>query len=221
MKISIIIPIRNEEENLEKFYTELKETLSKLKFSYEMIFVDDGSDDNSAGMLREIKDRDVCVKIVSLDKKRGQNSAYLAGLGCVSGDVIITIDADLQYDPGDIFKFVEKIDAGFDFVSGCRVKRMDRINRRGISLIGNRLINVKSNIKLNDWGCGFNVFRKELAVLARQHKRADKLPVKFLLVSVARSVGEVGVKHYPRRGGRSKYNMLNMAYAGMKFLFGT
>jgi len=217
--VSIVVPVRNEEESVRDFYLDLEDVLMKLTSRYEVIFVNDGSSDSSHDILCEIRDTVDYVKVITLDKGQGQNNAYMAGFDCATGDIIITIDADLQYDPSDILNFIGKIVAGFDFVSGYRRKRKDSFFRKIISSAENWLICVKAGVRLSDWGCGFNAFQKDLTISIKPHGVVKTSLIKPVLVSLAHSVGEMDVKHYPRRRGYSKYNISNIARTGVRFLF--
>lgn len=217
-KISIIIPCYNEEDNLKDFYCGIKRTLLALPYSYEIIFVNDGSNDNSSNLLDEIKTKDIAIKVINLDKKRGQLNAYLTGFGYAEGEIIITMDADGQHEPNDISAFIEKINAGSDFVSGYRVNRNDPFDRKALSLIANYLISAKTGIKLHDWGCGFNAFNRNLIFSLKTYKQNKIFLIKPLLASMTNAVGEINIAHYPRQKGNSKYNILSIIKFGLKFL---
>ncbi|MFH1440443.1 MAG: glycosyltransferase family 2 protein [Candidatus Omnitrophota bacterium] len=217
-KVSIIIPCYNEEDNLKDFYCGIKKTLLELPYSYEIIFVNDGSNDNSSNLLDEIKTKDNTVKAINLAKRNGQLNAYLAGFDYAKGEIIITMDADGQHEPNDISAFIKKINAGFDFVSGHRVDRKDPFYRKALSLIASYLISAKVRIKLHDWGCGFNAFNRNLIFSPKTYKQNKIFLIKPLLASMANSVGEINIAHYPRQKGNSKYNILSIIKCGLKFL---
>lgn len=218
MKISILIPIRNEEENIGIFYHKLKEAISGLRLNCGIIFVNDASADNSAQVLNQIKETDPSVKIINCNDYLGQQKAYLLGFAYCLGDVIVTIDADLQCDPCDIAHFLEKIEAGCDFVSGWRMNRKDPLYRKTISFIANQLITWKTGVRLRDYGCGFNAFKKELIPLFNSRVRDKIYLIKPVLVYLAGSISEIVIHHYPRLRGESKYSLISMARTGLKFL---
>lgn len=218
-KVSIVVPIYNEEKNIEFFYLSLKKVLLRLSYPYETIFVDDGSNDKSFNLLEKIKIKDTGVKVITLDKRYGQLNAYLVGFDHASGEVVITMDADLQYEPDDLFGFLEKMHSGFDFISGYRIGRKGPPYRKIISSIANWLISAKTGIKLRDWGCGFNALKRDLIFSLKARYRQDKLYLlKPFLASLADSVGELEIHHYSRRKGHSKYSFFSIIKLGLSFL---
>ncbi|RME63499.1 MAG: glycosyltransferase, partial [Nitrospirae bacterium] len=151
--MSVVIPLYNEEENVEELHLRLKEVLQGLPLEYEIIYVDDGSTDRTLELLERISSEDKDVIVLSLRRNFGQTAAFAAGFDFATGDVIITMDGDLQNDPKDIPKLLEKID-GYDLVSGWRKKRKDPFfTRRLPSMIANWLISTVTGVKLHDYGC--------------------------------------------------------------------
>jgi glycosyltransferase involved in cell wall biosynthesis len=207
MKLSIVIPVYNEEENIPKLYEELKEVLEKLGKDYEIIFVDDGSTDRTYEILKELAEKDKHVKVIRFRRNYGQTAAMYAGFQYAEGDVIITMDGDLQNDPKDIPKLLEKIEEGYDIVSGWRKDRKDKFLTRILpSKIANWLISKVTGVHLHDYGCTLKAYRKEVAKNYRLYGDMHRF-----LPAVAKSFGakitEVVVNHRPRIYGKSKYGI--------------
>ncbi len=149
--LSIVIPLLNEEENIPLLYKELNEVLPTLNCRYEILFIDDGSKDKGPGLLQDIQEKDNHVVVISFRKNFGQTAAMAAGFDYADGDVIITMDADLQNDPHDIPKLLEKINSGNDVVTGWRYDRKDAfLNRRLPSIIANKIISKTTGVNLHD-----------------------------------------------------------------------
>jgi len=211
MKLSIVIPIYNEAENIKPLYEELKKVLEELKdkenYEYEIIFIDDGSTDGSFQILEEIAKEDKTVKIVKFRRNYGQTAALYAGFHYATGDIIITMDGDLQNDPKDIPRLLEKIKEGYDIVSGWRKNRNDAFITRILpSKIANWLISKITGVKLHDYGCTLKAYKKEIAKNYRLYGDMHRF-----LPAVAKSFGvkvaEIVVNHRPRIYGRSKYGI--------------
>ena len=206
-KISVVIPVYNEEENIEKLYKELKEVLENLKLDYEIIFVNDGSTDRTPQILDELAKKDPKVKVIHFRKNYGQTAAMYAGFQYAEGDVVITMDGDLQNDPRDIPKLLEKIEEGYDIVSGWRKNRKDPFLSRILpSKIANWIISKVTGVHLHDYGCTLKAYRKEVAKNFRLYGDMHRF-----LPAVAKSFGakvtEVVVNHRPRLYGKSKYGI--------------
>ncbi|NPA53174.1 MAG: glycosyltransferase family 2 protein, partial [Aquificae bacterium] len=162
VELSIVIPIYNEEENLPILYEKLKSVLEKLGKSYEIIFVNDGSTDRSWEIIKELSQKDPRVVGVNFRRNYGQTAAMSAGFDVAQGDVIITMDGDLQNDPEDIPKLLEKMQEGYDIVSGWRKDRKDAfISRTLPSRIANWLISKVTGVHLHDYGCSLKAYRSE------------------------------------------------------------
>ncbi|HIC08610.1 MAG TPA: glycosyltransferase [Aquificales bacterium] len=205
--LSVVIPVYNEEENIPKLYEELKEVLEKLPYEYEIIFVDDGSTDRTPQILEELAKKDPHVKVVRFRRNYGQTAAMYAGFQYASGDVVITMDGDLQNDPHDIPKLLEKINEGYDIVSGWRKDRKDPFLSRILpSKIANWIISKVTGVHLHDYGCTLKAYRKEVAKNFRLYGDMHRF-----LPAVAKSFGakitEVVVNHRPRLYGKSKYGI--------------
>ncbi len=207
VEISIVIPIYNEEENLPILYEKLKSVLDRLGKSYEIIFVNDGSTDRSWEIIKDLATKDKHVVGVNFRKNFGQTAAMSAGFDIARGDVIITMDGDLQNDPEDIPKLLEVLNQGYDIVSGWRKDRKDNFITRTLpSRIANWLISKTTGVHLHDYGCSLKAYRSEVA------KRLDNYgEMHRFLPALAKSVGakitEIPVKHHPRIYGKSKYGI--------------
>ncbi len=204
MLLSVVIPLLNEEENIPILYQELIEVLTTLEEEYEIVFIDDGSTDRSLELLRDIQGRDSHVVVVSFRKNFGQTAAMAAGFDYASGDVIITMDADLQNDPKDIPKLLDQIKAGNDVVTGWRFDRKDAfINRRLPSIIANKIISKTTGVNLHDYGCTLKAFRREVVKSVKLYGEMHRF-----IPAIASGMGidftEVKVNHRARRFGSSK-----------------
>ena len=161
MNISVVIPVYNEEESLSLLYERLNAVLSSLKKEYEIIFVDDGSIDKSWEVLCRLKEKDDHIKLIRFTRNFGQTAAMAAGFAEAEGEIIFAMDADLQNDPADIPRFLEKIEEGYDLVSGWRKHRQDAALKRKLpSRIANWLIGRITGVKIHDYGCSLKAYRK-------------------------------------------------------------
>ena len=203
-KLSLVISVYNEEENVIPLYDQIREALAG--FDFEAIFVDDGSTDNTIKNLRTIGDER--LHIIELKKNYGQSSALLAGFDYATGEYIITMDGDLQNDPSDIPMMVEKAKNGdFDLVTGIRANRKDDFFIRKIpSIIANRIISRASNVKIKDNGCALKVFRADLAKSLGLYGELHRL-ISVLAALEGARITQVNVKHHPRIHGKSKYGL--------------
>jgi glycosyltransferase involved in cell wall biosynthesis len=205
--LSIVVPVYNERECIEGFYQSLSSTLNGLAQVSEIVFVDDGSRDGSSLLLDQLVDRDPRVRVIHFRRNFGQTAALQAGFDYSRGDIIVSLDADQQNDPGDIPKLLAKIEEGHDVVSGWRKNRKDYYLRRRVpSWLGNRLISLLTGVKLRDFGCTLKAYRREiieeLSLYGEMHRM---IPV--LAHIMGASIAEVEVAHHPRGGGRSKYSL--------------
>lgn len=208
--LSIVIPLYNEEENIEPLYADLKRVLDGIGQEYEIIVVDDGSTDKSFDILKEIATKDSKLRIIRFKRNFGQSTAMSAGFQNAKGDVIVTLDADLQNDPSDIPNLLSELDKGYDVVCGWRKERKDPFfTKRLPSLFSNWLAHLLYNLKIHDSGCTLRAYRKEvvkdLSLYGEMHRY-----IPFLLAFEGNSVGEVEVKHSPRKYGKTKYNFLRL-----------
>ncbi|GAB6065932.1 glycosyltransferase family 2 protein [Aquifex pyrophilus] len=205
--ISVVIPAYNEEENIPILYEKLKKVLDNLGEDYEIIFVDDGSTDRTPQILEDIAKKDKKVKVIRFRRNFGQTAAIYAGFEHAEGDIIITMDADLQNDPEDIPRLLEKIREGYDIVSGWRKDRKDPfLSRKLPSMIANWIISKVTGVELHDYGCTLKAYRKEIAKRYRlygdMHRFLPALAKRF-----GAKITEIPVKHHPRLYGKSKYGI--------------
>ena len=215
LDLSIVIPVYNEEENLPLLWPELRGVLEPLGLAFEVVFVDDGSRDRSAEIIRGFREADPRVRLVRLKANAGETAATDAGLKAARGRLVAVMDADLQNDPHDLPMLLSHLDR-WDAVTGWRVKRGEGDDwlRRVSSRIANRMRNVLSDETIQDSGCTFRAFRRECLrdlVLYRGFHRF----IPTLLKMRGYRVVEVPVNHRPRRFGRSKYGVWNRAFVAL------
>ncbi|MCD6356100.1 MAG: glycosyltransferase family 2 protein [Anaerolineaceae bacterium] len=208
MKVSIIVPIYNEEKNIELLYKAIKKSASSLNMTWELILVDDGSQDGSLKKIEHIvKEHPDEVSAVILRRNFGQTAAIAAGIDYSKGEIIVLLDADLQNDPADIPLMIEKISEGYDLVSGWRFHRKDKFFTRTLpSRIANALISSVTGVKLHDYGCTLKAYRRE--VLTGFHLYGEMhrfIPV--YASSVGAKIIEVKVHHHKRKFGKAKYGL--------------
>lgn len=217
--LSVIIPIFNEAASLEDLYDRLTHTLKTIGRPYEVLFVDDGSRDGSMDLLRLFHERDPKVRVVRFNRNYGQHAAVFAGMQRARGDIIITIDGDLQNPPEEIPVLLGTIDAGHDVVGGWRASRRDPLVRRLLSTVVNRVISATVGIRMRDYGCMLRAYKREVVqqILGCQ-EISSFIPA--LANMFAGSVAEVPVKHEPRRHGRSHYSMLRLLRLNFDLLTG-
>ncbi|MBN1223111.1 MAG: glycosyltransferase family 2 protein [Candidatus Aminicenantes bacterium] len=207
LDLSIVTPVFNEEENLRTLYEEIKAACDNLGKSYEIIFVDDGSKDGSYPLLLDIQKSDPTVKLIKLRRNFGQTAALAAGFDYAGGDIIITLDADLQNDPQDFGILLEKIEAGYDIAAGWRKKRKDKFFTRRIpSMAANWLISFITRVKLHDYGCTLKAFRREVIQNINLYGELHRF-IPAIASTIGVSMAEVKVNHRPRRHGKSKYSL--------------
>jgi len=205
--LSIVIPVLNESENLEPLHLQLNNVLDRLDETYEIIFIDDGSDDDSFKILEQLHAHDSRVRVVRFRRNFGQTAAFAAGFDFAQGAVIVTIDADLQNDPQDIPSLVEKIEQGYDVVSGWRRKRQDPfLSRRVPSWVANWLISKLTGVKLHDYGCSLKAYRREIVKNISLYGELHRF-IPALASSMGSRVTEIEVKHRARMFGQSKYSI--------------
>jgi glycosyltransferase involved in cell wall biosynthesis len=205
--VSIVIPLYNEEENLELLFKGLKDALASLGRTCEIIFVDDGSRDGTYNILKKIAASDPRVWVVRFRRNFGQTAAFSAGFHLAHGDVVVTMDGDLQNDPRDIATLLQKVDEGFDVVSGWRVNRQDKfITRKIPSRIANALISRVTGVKLHDYGCSLKAYRRDVVKNIHLYGEMHRF-IPALASWVGTQVAEVPVNHHARRFGKSKYGL--------------
>lgn len=205
--ISIVLPVYNEADAIEKLYSRIKKVMEKLGREYEIIFVDDGSTDGSADKIKAIAADDSKVKLIILRRNFGQTPALAAGFDFAQGKIIIAMDADLQHDPYEIPLFIEKIEEGYDIVSGWRARRMDNLLIRRIpSLVANRLMRWLSGVDIHDFGTTFKAYRAEVIKNISLYGELHRF-IPALASSVGARITEIPIKNINRQFGRSKYGI--------------
>lgn len=206
-EISVFLPVYNEELNLPPLHAKLDDALSKLGRSAEIVFVDDGSTDDSLKVLRAIAAKDDRVRVVALKRNYGQTAAMAAGIDAAQGQVLIPMDADLQNDPADIVRLLEKLDEGYDVVSGWRKNRQDKLITRKIpSMLANRLISWIGGVPLHDYGCSLKAYRRESLQDVKLYGEMHRFIPIYASWAGAR-VAEIPVEHHARTMGKSKYGL--------------
>src|SRR5262245_60285723 len=206
-EISVFLPVYNEEPNLLPLHAKLDDALKTLGRSAEIVYVDDGSTDGSLKILREITRLDPRVRVVALRRNYGQTAAMAAGIDAARGKVLIPMDADLQNDPADIARLLDKLDEGYDVVSGWRKNRKDKMITRKIpSMIANRLISWIGGVPLHDYGCSLKAYRRESLQDVRLYGEMHRFIPIYAAWAGAR-VTEIPVEHHARTMGKSKYGL--------------
>ncbi len=206
MDISIVVPTYNEKRNVTILSRKLKEILDRITKKYEIIFVEDGSRDGTYQELRDLQKEDKKIKIIKFRRNYGQTQAFSAGFDYAKGNIVITIDADLQNNPADIPRLIEKIGQGYDVVSGWRFKRKDTLSKHLISRLGNKVRNYLVEDGIHDSGCSLKAFRKEAVKGLKLYGETHRF-IPAILKSRGFRVTEIKVHHHPRRFGKTKYGM--------------
>ena len=207
MNFSIVVPIYNEEDNISELYRAITSALDGTDTNYEIIMVDDGSIDGSFSALKEIAARDQRVKVIRFRRNFGQTAAMSAGFDAAAGDIIIPMDGDLQNDPADIPRLIDKLHEGYDVVSGWRSERKDTfITRKIPSILANALISSLTGVHLHDYGCTLKAYRREVLDGINLYGEMHRF-VPALASQVGAKVAEMPVNHRPRLHGTSKYGI--------------
>jgi glycosyltransferase involved in cell wall biosynthesis len=205
--ISVFLPVFNEEPNLRPLHAKMTDALAALGRTAEIIYVDDGSSDGSLEVLREIAAQDARVRVIALRRNYGQTAAMSAGIDAARGRVLIPMDADLQNDPADIKRLLEKLDEGYDVVSGWRKDRQDKaITRKFPSMLANRLISWIGGVPLHDYGCSLKAYRRDSLADVRLYGEMHRFIPIYASWAGAR-VTELPVEHHARTMGVSKYGL--------------
>lgn len=204
-KISFIIPVKNEEDSVKILYSELVAVIKRLNADFELIFVDDGSTDNTLEVLKSLRKKDrKIVRIISLRGNFGKSIALSVGFEKAVGNIIFTMDGDLQDDPKEIPLFLKKLDEGYDLVSGWKKARRDPFSKTIPSKLGNLLTRILTGVKIHDLNCGYKAYRREVVMNLNLYGELYK----FIPILVAKQnfdVGEIPIHHRERRFGESKY----------------
>lgn len=205
--LSIVVPFYNEVENAERLWLALKAALEGTEKTYEVLFVDDGSTDGTREVLRRLARDNEQVRVILFRSNFGQSAAMAAGFEGTRGEIIVAMDGDLQNDPGDIPLLLEKLNGGFDVVSGWRKNRQDKLLARKIpSRIANRIICSVTDVKLHDTGCSLKAFRGDLLRRISLYGEMHRF-IPALTRMEGAKIAEVPVTHHARRFGTSKYNL--------------
>lgn len=206
-ELSLFLPVLDEEENLRPMHARIQEALKDLGKTAEVIYVDDGSTDSSLKILREIAREDDRVRVISLRRNYGQTAAMSAGIDAAKGEILIPMDADLQNDPKDIARLLDKLNEGYDVVSGWRKNRQDKmISRKLPSQIANKIISWIGGVPLHDYGCSLKAYRRDVIQDVRLYGEMHRFIPIYASWAGAR-VTEIPVDHHARTRGKSKYGI--------------
>ena len=216
-RISVIAPVYNEKENISRFIVKVEQALRRRFDSYEIILVDDGSTDGSSEIMDNEAEKNGHVKVYHFTKNNGQTAALAAGFKVCTGDLVVTMDSDLQTDPEDIYVLLAYID-DYDMINGKRETREDGLKRKISSLIGNGIRNLITRDNIKDTGCPLKLFKKEVVKSYYLFEGMHRF-----LPTLAKMNGfkviEVPVRHYDREYGKSKYGVFNRLFKGLKDAF--
>jgi len=208
VNLSLVIPVFNEQDNLPLLFEAIYKTVPPLNLTWEVIFVDDGSRDQSLRILKEQAQKDAeHLRVVSFRRNFGQTAAIAAGIDHAEGDIIVLLDADMQNDPADIKILLDKLDEGYDLVSGWRKNRKDNaVTRNFPSMLANRLISYVTGVKLHDYGCTLKAYRRGALEGFRLYGEMHRF-IPVYANSVGAKITEVIVNHHPRKFGKTKYGL--------------
>ncbi len=202
MKLSFVIPVFNEQDSLKQLYSEIIKNISK--YEYEIIFIDDGSTDESYNILKNLAETDKSIKLIKFRKNFGKSAGLNVGFEATTGDIVFTMDADLQDDPREIDQFIKKLEEGYDMVTGWKVKRLDPISKTWPSKLFNKVTSNMFNLKLHDYNCGYKAYRKEVIneidIYGEMHRY-----IPALASSIGFKIAEIPVNHRKREFGKTKY----------------
>lgn len=206
--LSVIVPVFNEENNISPLYCELTEVLGKMALPHEIIFIDDGSTDNSYQVLVDLHAADGTVKVIQFRRNFGQTAAFAAGFDVAQGELILTIDADGQNDPNDIPRLLSALQEGeYDFVTGWRVNRKEPFIRRMLSKMANNIISRSTHLVIHDRGCSLKLFKREIVKNLRLYGQLHRF-LPELASSIGVKITEVPVNDRSRMSGKSKYGSI-------------
>jgi glycosyltransferase involved in cell wall biosynthesis len=204
--LSIVVPVKDERDNIEPLYRQVKDVLRD-GFAWEVVYVDDGSTDGTFDELIKLSALDARVKVVRLRRNFGQAAAMQAGIDAAAGELVVTMDGDLQNDPADIPVLVAKLDEGYDMVLGKRAKRQDSMLIRKVpSILGNWLIRKVTKIPFKDFGCTLRVMKQDVARNLRIYGEMHRF-IPVLASNIGARMTQIPVRHHPRRAGKSKYGI--------------
>ncbi len=206
MELSIVIPLLNEKESLNELYQQIKAVVQQLQKSYEIILIDDGSSDGSEKFLLDLHEQDRNVKIIQFRKNYGKSAALAEGFARVQGEYVITMDADLQDDPQEIPRLIQKLEEGYDLVSGWKKKRYDPLSKRVPSKFFNWFVSKVAGLRLHDFNCGLKIYRKEVVKIVKLYGQLHRF-IPMLAHWQGFRVSEIPVQHHPRKYGESKFGV--------------
>ena len=205
--LSIVVPVYNEQENVEDLVAAITAAMQDYKEEYEIVLVDDGSTDESFEILKRLAQENLKIRLIRFGINYGQTAAISAGFNHSRGRILITMDADLQNDPADVPALIQKMEEGWDVVSGWRKNRFDKfLTRRLPSMMANRLISYITGLKLNDYGCTLKAYRGDVARRIELYGEMHRF-IPALARWMGASVTEMVVQHHPRKKGISKYGI--------------
>ncbi|MBD3183033.1 glycosyltransferase [Candidatus Poribacteria bacterium] len=207
MEVSIVLPIYNEEKNIKELHSRITKVMQELGREYEIIAVDDGSSDSSFDVLRELHQKDSRLIAIKFRRNFGQTAAMSAGFNHAKGNIIISMDSDLQNDPVDIPRLIDKLEEGYDLVSGWRADRKDKfLSRRLPSILANKLIVRMTGVDIHDFGCSLKAYRKEVTDNIHLYGEMHRF-IPALAKWVGAEIAEIKVEHHARKYGKSKYGI--------------
>lgn len=208
--LSVLVPVWNNEKEILLTHERISNVLSQLEYSYEILFIDDGSKDNSFHLLGELHRQDPHISLLKLTRNYGQSPALTAGMEHARGKFLLTLDVDLAGDPKEIPRFLAKIEEGWDLVSGWRIQRLaPLLSRRVPSFFMNQISSMLTGVRLNDYGCGMNVFTKDLASRIREHHEKCCF-LKPLAVQLSQKTTEIKIRDWPTAQLKSSYSTLQL-----------
>lgn len=207
--LSVVVPVFNEEKNIRELAERLNRVLTKGGHRYEAIFIDDGSSDNSLKILKQCQTEFPRITIIEFNRNYGQHAAIFAGFERSSGEIVVTLDADLQNPPEEIPKLLNKAEEGFEVVATVRTNRKDSIFRRLASYIINRITAKITGVDLKDYGCMLRAYRRNIVKLMCESKEISTF-IPVLATSYAKNTAEIEVKHNPRLGDETKYSLTRL-----------
>ena len=202
--LSIVVPLYNEAESIPELHSQICAVCEKNKIPFEIIYVDDGSTDNSFNILKEIHKKDSRAKIIQFRKNFGKSEAISAGFSASIGKMVVTMDADLQDDPAEIPKLIEKLNQGYDLVSGWKKNRKDPLSKKIPSRLFNFVTSLMTGIRIHDFNCGLKIYRQEVVKSVDVYGELHRY-IPALAKLKGFKIGEIAVNHRPRKYGKTKY----------------
>ena len=214
---SLIIPVYNNEPTLQELNSRITKTFSDLREDYEIFYVDDGSRDKSFEILKAFSNKNSHIKIIKLMRNFGQSQAILAGFQYAKGDVIVTLDADLQYNPEDIPKLLKKIGDGFEIVCGWRKNRKDHfLSRKLPSYFANLFARIKLQKNIKDIGCHFIALKRNITTQIKNYGHTARF-LKPLLIKLSNNICEIDIEHHLRKKNKSQYGLAKLIKIALDF----